>query len=77
LIRLGYQLCRRNPSGQLSVWSDGVGDWVPQDLGYLDRRVDEVGFEHGVWVDGRGALEPVGKEKLGVIFTYTCDEDFS
>ena len=76
MIRLGHQLCHRNPSGQLSVWSDGVGHRIPLNLGYLDRRVDEVGLELDGRVDGRGTLEPVGKEKLGVIFMYTCDENF-
>ena len=76
MIRLGHQLCHRNPSGQLGVWSDGVGHRIPQNLGYFDRRVDEVGLELNGRVDGRGTFEPVGKEKLGVIFMYTCDENF-
>jgi hypothetical protein len=72
LIGLGDELGGENPAGQLRVGCDGVCRRVPGDLRNLGRGVDEVGGDRRVFVDGRGALEPVGQQQLGVVLPNGC-----
>jgi hypothetical protein len=72
LVGLCYEFGGEDPRRELSVGSDGVRRGVPCDLSDFGCGVDKVSFDLGMRSDGRGALEPVSEEELGVVFTDGC-----
>ena len=69
LIGLRHEFCREDPTRELSVGGDRVRSGIPRDLGDLGRREDERGHHLGGRVDGGGALKPVRKDELCVVFS--------
>jgi len=67
LIWLRDELGVVHPVGDMDVWSDRIGRWIPGNLGDLDRRVLEVCLDLGVWRDRRCTLQPVGEKELCVV----------
>ena len=69
LVRLCDELGVEDPAGELSLWSDGAGLWIPRDLSDLHRRVKEFCRDLSIGIDGGGALKVVSQEELRVVFT--------
>lgn len=63
------------PAGELSVGCNGVGLWVPRDLGDLWCGEGEVSRRLDLGVDEGCTLEPVGQEQLGVVLADSCEKE--
>ena len=69
LIGLSNEFCRENPAWKLGIGRNGTSRRIPGDLRDLRGRIYELCRNLRGGVDGRGALEPVCKNELGVVFT--------
>ena len=72
LIWFRDELGGEDPARELSVGGDGAGGGIPGDLGYLRSGVDEGGDDLCGGADWGCALEPVGKEQLGIVLADRC-----
>ena len=72
LIGLCNEFGGEDPAWQLRIGCDGVGFTIPRHLGNFWSRIVELGLDLRMGGNCRRSLQPVGEEKLSVVFTDCC-----